>query len=58
MAKQDDIEELLEDLRQEEAVCEGCEYLHTFMQSDACEACGTNGNIKDIKDRLEELQSE
>lgn len=45
--QQKGFEELLEQIWQEEEVCESCRDKNAF--ADKCEGCGTHGNIQDLK---------
>lgn len=56
--QQKDYDELLEQLRQEETVCETCPSRNEFCKSDICDGCGTHGNIQDIEMQLAELSGE
>lgn len=51
--QQKDYEELLEQLRQEEEVCESC--ADRNMPFDVCENCGTHGNIKDLETLIRDM---
>ena len=56
--QQKDYEELLEQLRQEETVCETCPHKNEFTQSAHCDGCGTHGNIQDIETLLADISGE
>lgn len=51
--QQKDLEELLEQLRQEEEVCEYCGDKNAF--ANRCEGCGTYGNIQDLEGLIHSL---
>lgn len=51
--QQKDLEELLEQLEQEEEVCESCPDKNAF--ADACEGCGTHGNKRDLERMIHEM---
>ena len=54
--QQKDFEELLEQLRQEEEVCESCPNKNTF--ADKCEGCGTHGNIQDLEQLIASMETD
>lgn len=53
--QQKDFEELLERLKQEEEVCEGCLDRNAF--ADKCEGCGTHGNIQDLERLITNMEN-
>lgn len=54
-SQQKDIEELLEQLKQEEEVCEGCLNRNAF--ADKCEGCGTHGNIQVFEQLITNMEN-
>lgn len=54
--QQKDFEELLEQLQQEEEVCESCPNKNTF--ADKCEGCGTHGNIQDLEQLIASMETD
>lgn len=54
-SQQKDFEELLEQLKQEEEVCEGCPNRNAF--ADKCEGCGTHGNIQALEQLITNMEN-
>lgn len=54
--QQKDLEELMEQLQQEEEICEDCPHKNAF--ADECEGCGTHGNIQDLEILIRSMTDE
>ncbi len=53
--QQKDFEELLEQLKQEEEICESCSDRNA--PADRCEGCSTHGNIRDLEQLIASMEN-